>query len=168
MERESEHTRWRLACRFDHGRRVGRCRCRWNRRLSTGHRLHMDWKHMGWRVGTFYLGKQKQREWLIIMVWGELREKGGYISNFICIPDHPGGQRQRKAARVMRSHVPPLRQGELMQAWLVGVRHSWSVKPRRHTQRKSNVLSWETAWHSPPLRQGEGLQGLGYWHRLPT
>ncbi|TNN55509.1 hypothetical protein EYF80_034251 [Liparis tanakae] len=55
-------------------------------------------------------------------------------------PDQPGGQRQRKAESVMRSHVPPLRQGELMQAWLVGVRHSRSPKPRRHTQRKSKVL----------------------------
>lgn len=47
------------------------CRCRWNRRLSTGHRLRMDWKHMGWRVGTFYLENKTS-------VFSELTGNGGY------------------------------------------------------------------------------------------
>lgn len=51
----SGHTHSHPACKFGHGSWEGMCTCRWNLKMNIVHRLHMDWKHMGWEFGKIFL-----------------------------------------------------------------------------------------------------------------
>ncbi len=54
-ERDSEHTRWRLVCRFGLWRRVCSGRCSRNQRDYTYRHWHMDLRHKDQTDGSSYL-----------------------------------------------------------------------------------------------------------------
>lgn len=118
-------------------------------------------------VGPWKLGGHEQMKWESNAEQRPPLAQGFEAQGSACwhvLPVHPGGQRQVKVLRVSREQVPPLRHGELMQAWLTGVRHSGPLNPSMHSHVKSTSLPCVRGRHEPPLRQGDGLQGLGNWH----
>ena len=59
-----------------------------------------------------------------------------------CRPVQPRGQAQVKVCREERWQVPPLLQGEELQALSTGVSHKELVKPRGQVQVKEGTLPW--------------------------